>query len=504
VTDSIVEPLIVAIDQGTSSTKALVVDASGSIVAKATAVVGQSHPQPGWVEQDANEVFDSVRSAVETAVAGIGDRVVAIGISSQRESAVIWDAETGAPLGPVLGWQDRRTVGDAQLLVAEGHGEKVQASTGLPIDPMFSALKFRWLLNSVDPDRSRSRAGQIAIGTVDSWLVYRLTGEHRIEVGNASRTQLLNLDAGDWDDELLALFDVPRAALPAVSSSIEHSSAVSGIAGLSDTTVVTAVLGDSHAALYGHGARHAGSVKVTYGTGSSIMGLMPADVSTPAGLVRTIAWGAPATAFAFEGNILSSGSTLVWLAELLGSTPSALSDLAEQTKSSDGVSLVPAFAGLGAPWWDDRATAILTGFDLGTSAGALAVAAAESIALQVEDVLDAADAGRAARIDTILADGGPSSNAWLMQLQADLSQRDVVPSDVAELSALGAAHLAGESFGLWTAEQTLGFESNSGVIHPRLDAETARERRTTWLSAVARARDSQSTHHTSSVDHRVR
>jgi glycerol kinase len=504
VTSQIADPLIVAIDQGTSSTKALVVDAMGTVVAKASVALGQSHPKPGWVEQDANELFDSVRSAVETAIVGIGDRVVAIGISSQRESAVVWDRETGEPLGPVLGWQDRRTAAEAQSLVADGNGDRVRSSTGLPIDPMFSALKFQWLLNSVDPDRTRARAESIAVGTVDSWLLYRLTGEHRIELGNASRTQLLNLNSADWDDDLLALFDIPRAALPRLSSSNEHSAPVTGIAGLSPSTVVTAVLGDSHAALYGHGAREAGSVKVTYGTGSSIMGILPAGGPTPAGLVRTIAWSTDSPVYAFEGNILSAGSTLVWLAGVLGSTPAALTALAEDTGASDGVSLVPAFAGLGAPWWDDRATAVLTGFDLGTGVGALAVAAVESIALQVEDVLDAADAGLASRIDTILADGGPSSNRWLMQLQADLSQRDVVPSDVAELSALGAAHLAGESYGLWTKLQTLGFESNAGVIHPLCDPEEARERRTTWLSAVARSRDTQPNEQPTIANHHSR
>jgi glycerol kinase len=458
--------VIVAIDQGTSSTKVIVVDAAGAVVSQSTAALGQTHPQPGWVEQDANELFASVTEAL----AVVGDReVAAIGISSQRESAVIWDRSTGEPLGPVLGWQDRRTIGRATELA--DRAEFIRERSGLPLDPMFSALKFEWLLDSVGRERA-----DIAIGTVDSWIVFKLTGEHRIEVGNASRTQLLNIETADWDDDLLALFNIPRDVLPVVVSSDAPSAPVPRIGGAR----IHAVLGDSHAALYGHGARSAGQVKVTYGTGSSVMGI---GDGVGSGLVRTIAWSRDVLTRAFEGNILSTGATLVWLAGVLDTTPSELFDLAESANPDHGISFVPAFAGLGAPWWDDTAQAVVTGFDLGSSRADLARAAAESIAFQVDDVLSAADEQTGSRIDTILADGGPSANGWLMQLQADVSGRRVIRSTVAELSAFGAAAFAGVGAGFWTDESSAFLCGESTPIEPAHPVSHDR-----WNAAVARSR----------------
>jgi glycerol kinase len=484
-----------AIDQGTSSTKVIVMDASGRLVARASAPVGQSHPRPGWVEQDADEIFASVASAVRAATDGIADRVVAIGISSQRESAVAWDRSSGAPLGPVLGWQDRRTNTTAQAMKEAGKGAEVRNSTGLPLDPMFSALKFGWLLDDIDPDRSRARNGSIALGTVDSWLLHRLTGEHRIEVGNASRTQLLNLDSAQWDDSLLDLFGVPRQCLPHVVSSVEASDVISGLPDFGANVRVTGVLGDSHAALFGHGVRDPGAVKVTYGTGSSVMGLRTTGAPTDAGLVRTIAWSTGTPAEAFEGNILSAGSTVTWLSEFLNASAAGLAQLAEAADDSADVFFVPAFSGLGAPWWDDQAQAAIVGLDLGTSRADIARAAFESIPFQVEDILDVADLVSGGRIVTILADGGPSSNPWLMQLQADLSQRAVATSAVAELSAVGAAHLAGVSAGVWSDEDCRGMLGSRTILNPRRSAEYAAGRRNAWLSAVALTRGNSADRH---------
>ena len=483
-------PLVVAVDQGTSSTKAVVMDAAGRIVSSATAPVGQRHPQPGWVEQDAAELMSSVRSAVGDALAHVNGRVATIGLSTQRESAVAWDRRTGEPLGPVLGWQDRRTGSAATGLTSRGAGDEVRRISGLPIDPMFSALKFGWLLDEVDPDRRRSAAGDIALGTVDGWLSWCLTGEHRIETGNASRTQLLNLGTGDWSTELLELFGIPRAALPDIVPSDAVSGPVSGVPGVVDGVRIGGVLGDSHAALYGHGARMPGDVKVTYGTGSSVMGLLPGDaVGSAGGLVRTIAWRiGDRTALAFEGNILSTGATLVWLAELLGTTPSALAALAAGTPPAHGIDLVPAFAGLGAPWWDESARAVVVGFDLGTRAPQLARAAMESIVLQVEDVLAAADDVAGIRVDRILADGGPSSNDWLMQLQADLSARDVIPSSSAALSAVGVAHLAGATAGMWDDRPAEASAGDIRSFSSALDPAAASARRARWRAAVELAR----------------
>ncbi|WEO76865.1 FGGY family carbohydrate kinase [Cryobacterium sp. SO2] len=486
-------PVLVAIDQGTSSTKVLVIDASGAIVSSAVVPIGQAHPQPGWVEQDAEEIAQSVFTGIRDAATGFGERIAGLGLSSQRESALVWDRATGQALGPVLGWQDRRTTASAAALTQAGHAPLVREITGLPIDPMFSALKLGWLLDQVDPDRVRSAAGEICVGTIDSWLLFRLTGEHRIESGNASRTQLLNLHTVDWDERLLELFRVPRATLPLVTASSTPSAVVHGVAGLPAGTRVRAVMGDSHSALYAHGVRQAGAVKVTYGTGSSIMGLLPAGETGSAGaaadgLVTTLAWQTDTAHHAFEGNILSTGSTMVWLAELLGRSPGALFELAQAAPADHGLDLVPAFSGLGAPWWDENARALVIGLTLGTTPAALARAAAESIALQIEDVLAAADARGGPRIDRILVDGGPSANDWLMQLQADLSQREVIRPEVGALSALGVAYLAGIGAGVWTDAQVLALPRRSTSFSPSLDPAAWRARRHGWLAAVAAAR----------------
>jgi glycerol kinase len=485
--------VIVAVDQGTSSTKALAVDVTGNVVGWGSVAIRQQHPQPGWVEQDAREIADSAIEAVRLAVEGIADRVVGVALSTQRESAVIWDRATGEPLGPVLGWQDRRTVAAAQAVAeAPGSSDRVRRITGLPIDPMFSALKFAWLLDQVDPGRERASRGELALGTVDSWLVSRLTGQFRIESGNASRTALLDLATLDWSDELLDLFRIPRATLPDVFASDAPTEPVTGLPMLPAGTRIHAVLGDSHAALYGHGARTPGSVKVTLGTGSSIMGLLDSRAASPDGLVTTVAWSDPEPSYAFEGNILSTGATLAWLAEVLETTPADLAALAAETdRDADpgrGVDLVPAFSGLGAPWWDDDARAIISGFDLSTTRAELARAAVESIPLQIDDVLRAAESSTGGRFETILIDGGPASNDWLAQLLADLSQRRVQRPDVAGLSALGAAHLAGIGAGIWTADEVLALDRNGTTFDPIMSPDRARARRERWRAAIELAR----------------
>jgi len=473
--------VLIAVDQGTSSTKTIVVGADGAVRTARAVALDVEHPAPGHVQQDAAAILGSVHEALAAARELAPGPVAALGLSSQRESAVVWSRRTGEALGPVLGWQDRRTAERARTLAA--HDDDIRRITGLPLDPMFSALKFAHLLDEIDPDRRRSRSGEIALGTVDSFLIARLTGEHRIEIGNASRTQLLDLASGAWSEEMLDLFDIPAEALPRIAESDEPTGAVDRVAG----AAVMAVLGDSHAALFGHGAREAGSVKVTYGTGSSIMGLEPEDGAPVPGLVRTIAWRAAGrTALAFEGNILSTGATLVWLADVLGTTPAHLVELARDAGPGP-VDLVPAFSGLGAPWWDEGATAVLSGFELGSSRAALARAAVESIALQVEDVLVAAEsAGRP--LTTVLADGGPSSNDWVMQLQADLSGRTVVRSSVPELSAVGVAHLAGITAGVWDEAAVRSLPRATASFAPVIPPEDAAARRTRWLTALARAR----------------
>lgn len=458
--------MILAVDQGTSSTKATLFDAAGAPVATASVPVGQAHPRPGWVEQDAREILDGVRRVIAEVAAE--HEVEAVAFSTQRESALVWDRATGEPAGPMLGWQDRRTA--PRLAELAERAARIREVSGLPLDPMFSALKLQWLLDRVDPDRTRSRRGQLAVGTVDAWLVTSLTGDHRIEAGNASRTQLLDLATGDWSAELCELFDIPVEVLPRVAASDEPTTEVAGLPGRR----VHAVLGDSHAALYGHGVRGPGALKSTYGTGSSVMGLADDAASVPDGLVGTIAWRlGDRAAVGFEGNILASGATVAWLSRLLGLGVEKLAALARSAPEDHGVVLVPAMAGLGAPHWDPTARAVLVGFDLGTDPGILARAAMEAIAHQIADVVDAAEA--AGPVELLLADGAPAADDFLMQLQADIGGRTVRRPRYAGLSARGAAQLAADSLGG-------GFAAvESDTFTPRRDNAVARS---DWATAL--------------------
>ena len=491
------QPVIVSVDQGTSATKAIVVNEAGAIIAKTSVSIGRADPAPGWVEQNAAEIRDSAVAAINQVLSGLPVDVRGVGLSNQRESALLWDLVTGELVGPMLGWQDRRTSSRVAQLAARGWQSVIREKTGLPLDPMFSALKVEWLLDTYDKDRSLARAGRLAVGTIDSWLVYSLTGEHRIELGNASRTQLLNLGTLDWDDALLDLFNIPRKALPRIAASTEPTREIRGIESLPAGTKFYGILGDSHSALYAHGARSPGAVKSTYGTGNSIMGLIggveeftqESSVNRAAGgVVCTIAWGTPEPMYAFEGTILSTGSTLVWLANLLDLEPSRLSELAQLVDDSQGVDLVPAFAGLGAPWWDEQAAATISGFGLGTGRAQLARAAFESTVLQTEDVIVAAERHLGMRIQDVLVDGGPTQNSWLMQLQADLSQRAVIRSNTVELSAIGVAHLAGISSGLWNEQDVAKLPRDRTTFQPAIPEQDAVDRQLRWLNAIARSR----------------
>lgn len=480
--------VIVAVDQGTGSTKATAIDHSGAVIARSSIPVSRSDPRPGWVEQDALELRDSVVAAVTALLEQQPLHVVGVGLSNQRESAVVWDRKTGRPLGPMLGWQDRRTAARAAACDI-GWKEEVRSRTGLPLDPMFSALKLEWLLDQVDPDRAGCRSGRIAVGTVDSWLLFSLTGEHRIEIGNASRTQLLNLEQADWDAELADKFRIPQQALPRISSSVEESEPLSRLFPVLREARIHAVLGDSHAALYANGVRGPGQVKATYGSGSSVIALSGnAPMADSGGLVRTIAWAIDNPAHALEGTILATGSTLVWLSELFGTDPYGLSRLAASAPPGGGVDLVPAFSGLGAPFWDPHAQATLSGFGLGTTQAEIARAAFESIALQTVDVLNEVERATGSPIKSVLIDGGPTQNDWLAQIQADLFQHEIVRNNVPELSAAGAAHLAGVSCGFWSDQECAALGRDRTRFMPSISQQEAEERRHRWAHAVRRSR----------------
>jgi glycerol kinase len=486
----VASPLLLAIDQGTSSTKCLLVDGAGRVVARGSAPLGESHPAPGFVEQDALLVWRSVQEAVRACLEGQDPRrVVAVGLSNQRESLVAWDARTGEPLAPLLSWQDQRTAAACDALRSEANERLILLRSGLPLDPMFSAAKAGWLLDHLDPDRTRSKAGLIRLGTVDSWLLSRFGGEHLVEMGNASRTQLLDVRRADWDPDLLGLFEVPRQALPRVVPSVGPFPAVKGLDPLPDGVPLLAVMGDSHSALFAHGAFAPGLVKATFGTGSSVMGLIEAPEALAEGLCLTIAWGLERPAFAAEGNIRSAGATLRWMGDVLGVSPEALAELAAGARSA-GVSVVPGFNGLGAPYWDKDAVGLVSGCTLSTGRAELARAALESIPHQVCDVLEAMDRS-VGRVHAILADGGPTRNAVLMQLMADLAGRPVRPSRTAELSALGVAHLSGLGAGVWSQAELNGLSRERDEYRPALEEAARREARAGWARAVSRARGRQ-------------
>lgn len=482
------QPLVVAVDQGSSATKALVLDRAGRVVGRSRVPVVESRPRPGWVEQDAAELRASVRRAVRDGLAGLDPAaVVAVGLANQRESLVLWDRATGIPAGPLLSWQDQRTAGLCRDLSTGPLPADAARISGLPLDPMFSAPKARWLLDTYDPDRRRATRGDLCLGTVDGWLLSTPT-RHVVELGNASRTQLLDLTTATWSPTLLDAFGIPAATLPEIVPSTGPFPPMA-LDPLPGNVPVLAVLGDSHAALFGHGIRTPGTLKATYGTGSSVMGLAPSgvDEGLARGVCRTIAWqlGSGPPRHALEGNIRSAGATLAWLARLLGTTSDGLAELAA-TATSDGVHLVPGFAGLAAPWWDRDATGLIAGLSLATGPAELARAALESIAFQVADVVTAI-AGEGRSVARLLADGGASVNDTLMRFQADLSGLPVHRSRNPDVSALGAAHLAGLAAGVWDEDQLAAWRERPDVFEPDPSADRA-GRLAGWHAAVRRAR----------------
>ncbi len=423
-------PCILALDQGTTNSKALLVDAEGRIVATASQALNVDYPQPGWVEQDARALWSTLSAAVDECLSRADDvEVIAVGVSNQRETVLMWDRATGQPLGPCVIWQCRRSAPFCHDLAEQGLEGWLRRRTGLTIDPLFSASKMRWLLDNVPGARQRAEAGAICFGTVDSWVLWNLTGGalHRCDYSNASRTQLFNLHDLRWDDELLALFGVPAPALPTPCPSSQIFAQTVAIGALPAGIPVGALIGDSHAALFGHAGFEAGTVKATYGTGTSLMTPIPAPVFSERGLSTTIAWAREDVTYALEGNISVTGAAVQWVAHLLGlDSAEAVAALSQETESSGGVYLVPAFVGLGAPHWREAARGTITGLTRGSGPAHLARATVESIAYQVRDVFDVMDAEAGVPLQRLLADGGASRNDMLMQFQADIIDRPVV------------------------------------------------------------------------------
>ena len=448
---------ILALDQGTTSSRAIVFDHSGSAVATAQQEFRQIFPRPGWVEHDANEIWATQRHTATEAMAKAGltaADIAGIGITNQRETTVLWDRATGEPVHHAIVWQDRRTAAACDRLKARGLAPLIKRKTGLVVDAYFSGTKLEWLLRHVPGARAKAKAGTLAFGTVDSWLVWNLTGGrvHVTDPSNASRTMLFNLRTGDWDDELLKIFGVPRSVLPAVASSSEVYGATTLFGG-GGAVPIAGIAGDQQAALFGQACTKPGLVKNTYGTGCfMLMNTGTKPIASKNNLLTTVAWRVGnRTEYALEGSIFIAGAVVQWLRDGLGiiQSSSEVEALAAQVVDPQGVYLVPAFAGLGAPHWDQYARGLVAGITRGTTAAHIARAALEGIAFQVADVLRAMEADAKIKLKELRVDGGACANNLLMQFQSDLLGVPVVRPKVTETTALGAAYLAGLAVGYW-------------------------------------------------------
>ncbi len=485
------EPLILAVDQGTTNTKAILVDREGSVVALASRPMDIDYPQPGWVQQDATAIWTAVRDCIDEVLDAAGSPALAgIGISNQRESGVAWERDGGVPVGPAVTWQCRRSAEICDWLRGAGRAHEIEARTGLPLDPGFTAGKWRWLLDAAPDGRSRAAAGEILLGTVDSWLLWNLTGGavHATDASNASRTQLMDLAAVAWDPWLAEAFGVPLAALPEIRPSSARFGETVALGALPAGVAVGSLVGDSHAALFGHAGFESGAIKATYGTGSSLMMPTPTMLTSDAGLAATVAWGLETTTYALEGNINVTGAAVQWLADFIGlDGPAAVAGLAREVESTDGVYLVPAFTGLGAPYWDDGARGLVSGLTRGSSLAQLARATVESIAYQVRDVFEAMQSSAGGALSVLMVDGGVTRNEQLMQFQADILDVPVQRNDTAELSAVGAAYLAGLATGVWSSTDEIATLPRSiARFEPRMAAGERARLIAGWDDAVTR------------------
>jgi glycerol kinase len=450
---------ILSLDQGTTSSRAIVFDHNGSIISIAQKEFTQFFPKPGWVEHDAMEIWSSQISVATEVIAKAGiapNEIAAIGITNQRETIVVWDRETGKPIYNAIVWQDRRTSVYCDDLIEKGLSDNIRQKTGLVIDAYFSATKVKWILDNVEGAREKAEAGKLAFGTVDSWLVWNLTGYnvHITDVTNASRTMLFDIHSLKWDKELLHLFNIPESMLPEVKSSSEVYGETAGEL-LVSKIPIAGIAGDQQAALFGQMCTKAGMVKNTYGTGCfMLMNIGENATTSNNNLVTTIAWKINDTVtYALEGSIFIGGAVVQWLRDGLGiiNSSTEVETLAQEVKDSAGVYLVPAFAGLGAPHWNQHARGTIVGVTRGTTAAHIARAALESIAFQTLEVLKAMEADCGTQIKELRVDGGATVDNLLMQIQANLLGAKVVRPEITETTAMGAAYLAGLAVGYWNS-----------------------------------------------------
>lgn len=488
---------VLALDQGTTSSRAILFDQAGMIKGIAQQEFQQIYPQSGWVEHDANEIWESQLSVAqqvlaENDVAAI--EIAAIGITNQRETTVLWDRQSGQPLHNAIVWQDRRTAEFCDRLHADGHAETITSKTGLVVDPYFSGTKLRWLLDHVPDAREKADCGELAFGTVDSWLLWKLSGGkiHITDVSNASRTMLLNLQTLNWDDQLMDLLEIPASVMPGVRPSSQiYGECQSDLFG--HPIPLAGSAGDQHAALFGQNCTKHSMAKNTYGTGCfMLMNIGHQAVASKQKLLTTIACTATEQPdFAFEGSVFVGGAAVQWLRDGLGiiNSSSDIEALAGSVPDSGGVYMVPAFAGLGAPHWDAYARGIIAGISRGTTAAHLARATLESIAFQVADVLDAMKDDAGIPIDQLRVDGGACVNDLLMQFQADILQAPVVRPKVIETTALGAALLAGLAVGFWKdAAEIEKLWQVERLFEPQMKPADVATRRQRWNHALERSK----------------
>lgn len=492
---------ILSLDQGTTSSRAVVFDRAGQPVAMAQREFEQHFPQPGWVEHNANDIWQTQRQVMQEVLlkAGIGaHQLRALGLANQRETTVLWDRKTGEPVAPAIVWQDRRTVAQCDALRKAGWADAFARKTGLVLDAYFSGTKLAWLLDHVPGARARAEGGELAFGTVDTWLVWKLTGGrvHATDPSNASRTLLFNLKTGQWDPKLLALLRIPAAVLPNILPS-------SGVVAETDHAVLGGAVpiagwaGDQQAALFGQACFAPGMAKNTYGTGCfMLMNTGDQAVVSRHQLLSTVAWLGPASAtrpmaYALEGSVFMAGATVQWLRDGLQIIHNVadVQALAASVQSSDDVFLVPAFAGLGAPDWDGKARGTLVGLTRGTGRAHIARAALEAIALQTADVFDAMASDSGLALTELRVDGGASRNDLLMQIQANVLGVPVVRSRVIETTALGAAYLAGLATGYWSGVEEISSQWQAERrFEPEWDPALRRRFRARWREAVDRSR----------------
>jgi glycerol kinase len=487
--------VILAIDQGTTGTTCLVFDREARLAGRAYREFTQHFPAPGWVEHDADEIWEVslavARQALDEAGVAPGD-LGGIGITNQRETVVAWDRRTGQPLHRAIVWQDRRTAARCEQLRAEGREGLIRERTGLVIDPYFSGTKIEWLLRNVDGLVKRAEAGEVVIGTIDAWLASKLTGRAVTDYSNASRTLLFDIHRLRWDPELCGILGVPERALPEAVGSAEVYAETAPDAFFGASVPLAGMAGDQQAALFGQACHRAGLAKNTYGTGSFALlntGAEPAR-ATP-GLISTVAWGLrDRIDYALEASVFVTGAAIQWLRDGLGiiSAADETESMARSLESNDGVYFVPALTGLGSPHWDPYARGTIVGLTRGTRREHLARAALEAIAYQTVDAIRAMEEASGERLDELRADGGAVKNAWLMQFQADVLGTPVVVPEITETTALGAAYLAGVATGAWTLEQVGAMWREAARFEPRMSADERESLLAEWRRAVGRAK----------------